>query len=158
VQRFPRGSGAASISPFNFPETCGAKRRPALAAGCPVILKPASKLRFTALALGVILKAAGRRAGVLPLSNADTAWLSKRKTASSCQLTGSAKVGWELKAHTGQARAAGVGRNAALIVGRLADWMKRQPAPRVRLLVTPASPAWRCQRVFVERGVFQTFL
>jgi acyl-CoA reductase-like NAD-dependent aldehyde dehydrogenase len=58
VQRFPVGPVLA-ISPFNFPLNLVAhKVAPAMAAGCPFILKPAPQTPFTALALGeVILKA-----------------------------------------------------------------------------------------------------
>src|ERR1700757_4722016 len=57
VQRFPVGPILA-ITPFNFPLNLAAhKLAPAIASGCPLILKPAPQTPFTALALGeVILK------------------------------------------------------------------------------------------------------
>src|ERR1019366_1776170 len=54
MQRFPVGPVLA-ITPFNFPLNLVAhKVAPALAAGCPLILKPAPQTPFTALALGEV--------------------------------------------------------------------------------------------------------
>ena len=72
VQRFAVGPVLA-ITPFNFPLNLVAhKLAPAMAAGCPVILKPAPQTPFTALALGEVILKAGWPAealAVLPLSN-----------------------------------------------------------------------------------------
>ena len=55
VQRFPVGPILA-ISPFNFPlNLVSHKVAPAMAAGCPVILKPAPQTPFTSLALGELI-------------------------------------------------------------------------------------------------------
>jgi acyl-CoA reductase-like NAD-dependent aldehyde dehydrogenase len=164
VQRFPVGPVLA-ITPFNFPLNLVAhKVAPALAAGCPVILKPSSQTPFTALALGeVILKAGwpGEALAVLPLSTADTAWLAEKEDSIKLvSFTGSAKVGWELKAHSGRKRVLlELGGNAALIV--CADWPDLDEAA-VRTAHAAFSYAGQScisvQRVFVERGVYQTFL
>jgi acyl-CoA reductase-like NAD-dependent aldehyde dehydrogenase len=59
VQRFPIGPVLA-ITPSNFPLNLVAhKVAPAMAAGCPIILKPAPQTPFTALALGELLLKAG---------------------------------------------------------------------------------------------------
>jgi acyl-CoA reductase-like NAD-dependent aldehyde dehydrogenase len=164
VQRFPIGPVLA-ITPFNFPLNLVAhKVAPAMAAGCPVILKPASQTPFTALALGeVILKAGwpGEALAVLPLSNADAAWLAEKEDSIKLvSFTGSAKVGWELKAHSGRKRVLlELGGNAALIV--CADWPDLDEAA-VRTAHAAFNYAGQScvsvQRVFVERGVYQTFL
>ncbi len=109
VQRFPVGPVLA-ITPFNFPLNLVAhKLAPAMAAGCPVILKPAPQTPFTALALGEVILKAGWPAealAVLPLSNADTAWLAEKEDRIKLvSFTGSAKVGWELEARSGRKRA-----------------------------------------------------
>jgi acyl-CoA reductase-like NAD-dependent aldehyde dehydrogenase len=79
VQRFPVGPVLA-ITPFNFPLNLVAhKVAPAMAAGCPVILKPAPQTPFTALALGELILKAGwpeDALSILTLSNAFTAWLA----------------------------------------------------------------------------------
>ena len=108
VQRFPIGPVLA-ITPFNFPLNLVAhKAAPALAAGCPLILKPAPQATFTALALGEVILKAGwpeEALAVLPLDNADTAWLAEKEDRIKLvSFTGSAKVGWELKAHSGRKR------------------------------------------------------
>src|ERR1035438_382280 len=164
VQRFPIGPVLA-ITPFNFPLNLVAhKVAPAMAAGCPVILKPASQTPFTALALGeVILKAGwpGEALAVLPLSNADAAWLAEKEDSIKLvSFTGSAKVGWELKARSGRKRVLlELGGNAALIV--CADWPDLDEAA-VRTAHAAFNYAGQScvsvQRVFVERGVYQTFL
>jgi acyl-CoA reductase-like NAD-dependent aldehyde dehydrogenase len=164
VQRFPMGPVLA-ITPFNFPLNLVAhKVAPAMAAGCPVILKPASQTPFTALALGeVILKAGwpGEALAVLPLSNADAAWLAEKEDSIKLvSFTGSAKVGWELKAHSGRKRVLlELGGNAALIV--CADWPDLDEAAVRTAHAAFSNAGQSCisvQRVFVERGVYQTFL
>ena len=74
VKRVPVGPVAA-ISPFNFPLNLSAhKLAPAIAAGNPIVLKPASKTPISALRLGHYLVEAGVPEGalsVLPLSRRD---------------------------------------------------------------------------------------
>src|SRR6476661_7261863 len=121
VRRFPLGP-IAGITPFNFPLNLVAhKVAPAIAAGCPLVLKPAPQTPFTAMALGEVILKAGwpeEALAVLPLSSADTAWLAEKEDRIKLvSFTGSAKVGWELKAHSGRKRVLlELGGNAALIV------------------------------------------
>jgi len=65
---------------------------------------------------------------VLPLSDADTLWLAEKEDRIKLiSFTGSAKVGWELKAHSGRKRVLlELGGNAALIV--CGDWTKLDEA------------------------------
>jgi acyl-CoA reductase-like NAD-dependent aldehyde dehydrogenase len=164
VQRFPIGPVLA-ITPFNFPLNMVAhKVAPAMAAGCSVILKPAPKTPFTALALGEVILKAGwpqEALAVLPLSNADTAWLAEREDGIKLvSFTGSAKVGWELKTHSGRKRVLlELGGVAALVV--CGDWPDLDEAA-VRTARSAFSYAGQScisvQRVFVERAIFQTFL
>jgi len=121
VQRFPVGPVLA-ITPFNFPLNLVAhKVAPAMAAGCPIILKPAPQTPFTALALGEVILKAGwpqEALAVLPLANADTAWMAEKEDRIKLvSFTGSAKVGWELKAHSGRKRVLlELGGNAGMII------------------------------------------
>jgi acyl-CoA reductase-like NAD-dependent aldehyde dehydrogenase len=164
VQRFPVGLVLA-ITPFNFPLILVAhKLAPAMAAGCPVILKPAPQTPFTALALGEVILKAGWPAealAVLPLNNVDAAWLAEKEDSIKLvSFTGSAKVGWELKARSGRKRVLlELGGNAALIV--CADWPGLDEAA-VRTAHAAFNYAGQScisvQRVFVERAVYQTFL
>jgi len=164
VQRFPVGPVLA-ITPFNFPLNLVAhKAAPALAAGCPLILKPAPQTPFTALALGEVILKAGwpqEALAVLPLSNADTAWLAEKEDRIKLvSFTGSAKVGWELKAHSGRKRVLlELGGNAALIVH--GDWRDLDEAAIRTSHAAFGYAGQSCigvQRIFVEKSIFQTFL
>ena len=164
VQRFPVGPVLA-ITPFNFPLNLVAhKLAPAIAAGCPILLKPAPQTPFTALALGEVILNAGWPAeaiAVLPLSNADTAHLAEKEDRIKLvTFTGSAKVGWELKAHSGRKRVLlELGGNAALIVH--SDWHDLDEAALRTAHAAFGFAGQSCisvQRVFVERKIFQTFL
>jgi acyl-CoA reductase-like NAD-dependent aldehyde dehydrogenase len=164
VQRFPIGPVLA-ITPYNYPLNLVAhKLAPALAAGCPVILKPAPQTPFTALALGEVILKAGwpqEALAVLPLSNLDTAWLAEKEDRIKLvSFTGSAKVGWELKAHSGRKRVLlELGGNAALLVH--SDWPDLDEAAQRTAHAAFGYAGQTCisvQRVFVERGIFQTFL
>jgi acyl-CoA reductase-like NAD-dependent aldehyde dehydrogenase len=164
VQRFPVGPILA-ITPFNFPLNLVAhKVAPALAAGCPIILKPALQTPFTALALGEVILKAGwpqEALAVLPISNADTAWLAEKEDRIKLvSFTGSSKVGWELKARSGRKRVLlELGGNAALIVH--GDWPDLDAAATRTAHAAFGYAGQSCvsvQRIFVERSVFQTFL
>ena len=164
VQRFPVGPVLA-ITPFNFPLNLTAhKVAPAMAAGCPLLLKPAPQGTFTALALGEVILKAGwpeEALAVLPLENADTAWLAEKEDRIKLvSFTGSAKVGWDLKTHSGRKRVLlELGGNAALIVH--SDWQDLDDAA-LRTAHSAFNYAGQTcistQRVYVERSIFQTFL
>jgi acyl-CoA reductase-like NAD-dependent aldehyde dehydrogenase len=164
VQRFPRGPILA-ITPFNFPLMLVAhKLGPAIAAGCPVLLKPAPQTPFTALALGEVILKAGwpeEALAVLPLANEDTAWLAERDDRLKLvSFTGSAAVGWQLKAKSGKKRVAlELGGNAAVILH--SDWKDLDGvAGRVAhgAFGYAGQSCISVQRVYVERPIFQTFI
>jgi len=164
VQRFPVGPILA-ITPFNFPLNLVAhKLAPAIAAGCPILLKPAPQTPFTALALGEVILKAGwpqEALAILPLSNADTAWLAEKEDRIKLvSFTGSAKVGWELKARSGRKRVLlELGGNAALIVHN--DWIDLDDAAARTAHAAFGYAGQSCisvQRIFVQRSVFQTFM
>src|SRR5579863_9814483 len=164
VQRFPVGPVLA-ITPFNFPLNLVAhKAAPAIAACCPILIKPSPHTPFTALALGEVILKAGwpeEALAVLPLSNADTAWLAEKEDRIKLvSFTGSAKVGWELKAHSSRKRVVlELGSNSALIVHN--DWPDLDYAAARTAHAAFGHAGQSCisvQRVYVERSVFQTFL
>lgn len=89
---------AAQIVPWNFPIVIAAwKMAPALAAGCTVILKPASLTPLTALALGDICLEAGIPAGVVNVLTGDGATagmaLASHPAVDKVAFTGSTEVG-----------------------------------------------------------------
>ena len=164
VQRFPVGPVLA-ITPFNFPLMLVAhKLAPAIAAGCPVLLKPAPQTPFTALALGEVVLKAGwpeEALAVLPLANEDTAWLAEREDRlKMVSFTGSAAVGWGLKAKSGKKRVTlELGGNAAMIVH--SDWKDLETVAMRAAFGGFGYAGQSCisvQRMYVERPIFQTLL
>jgi acyl-CoA reductase-like NAD-dependent aldehyde dehydrogenase len=164
VQRFPIGPVLA-ITPFNFPLNLVAhKVAPALAAGCPLILKPAPQTPFTALALGELILKAGwpeEALAILSLADADTNWLAEKEDRIKLiSFTGSARVGWGFKAHSGRKRVLlEHGGNAALILH--GDWTDLDEAAVRTAHSAFAFAGQSCisvQRIFVERRIFQSFL
>src|ERR1035437_1414539 len=163
-QGFPVGPVLA-ITPFNFPLNLVAhKVAPAMAAGCPFLLKPAPQTPFTALALGEVILKAGwpqEALAVPPLSDADTAWLAEKEDRIKLvTFTGSAKVGWELKVHSGRKRVLlELGSNSGMIIH--GDWPDLDDAAVRTAHAAFGYAGQSCisvQRVFVERRIFQTFL
>ena len=120
VRRFPVGPVAA-ITPFNFPLNLVAhKLAPAIACGCPVVLKPAPQTPLTALLLAEIIAGAGWPTGalsVLPLSNENAGLLVGEERFNLLSFTGSAAVGWGLKARAGKQKVAlELGGNGGVII------------------------------------------
>ncbi len=120
LRRFPVGI-VVGITPFNFPLNLVAhKLGPAVAAGCPIVLKPASQTPSPALLLGQILHEAGVPVGgvnIVPCSGADAAALLADPRVRLVTFTGSAAVGWDLKRKLWDRKVAlELGGNAAVIV------------------------------------------
>lgn len=120
VKRVPLGVVVA-ITPFNFPLNLVAhKLGPAVAAGCPIILKPASQTPSPALRLGEALLAAGfppQCISVVPCSGSQALPLVEAPAVRLVTFTGSATVGWELKRRAWDKRVTlELGGNAAVVV------------------------------------------
>jgi glyceraldehyde-3-phosphate dehydrogenase (NADP+) len=125
VRRVPLGP-IAGISPFNFPLNLVAhKVAPALAAGNPIVLRPASQTPLSALRLGeLILEAGWPETGiaVVPSTTAAAAPLVEDPRIRLLTFTGSPVVGWALKERAGAKRVTlELGGNAAVIVHEDAD-------------------------------------
>lgn len=122
VRRVPVGPVFA-ITPFNFPLNLVAhKLAPAIAAGCPVVLKPASQTPGPALMLADILHRAGLPPGglsVIPSRGSDAQVLAEDDRFGLLTFTGSMDVGWKLKQLASKRRVAlELGGNAAVVVDR----------------------------------------
>jgi len=120
VRRFPVGV-VVGITPFNFPLNLVAhKLAPAVAAGCPIIIKPASQTPSPALKLAEILHRAGLPPGavsVVPCSGSEVGVLLSDPRVAMLSFTGSAEVGWQLKQQLWDRKVAlELGGNAAVIV------------------------------------------
>ncbi len=125
VKRFPIGPLSA-ITPFNFPLMLVAhKFAPAVGAGCTLVHKPASATPLSSLLLAEIMIEAGTPAeviSVLPLSGDDAAALVDDPRLKGLTFTGSAAVGWGLKARVFRKRVSlELGGNAAAVVHEDAD-------------------------------------
>lgn len=119
TKRVPVGV-CSFITPFNFPLNLVAhKIAPAIAAGCPFVLKPAAKTPIGALIIAGILAETALPKGafsVMPCSNEDAAQLVEDELIALLSFTGGL-VGWDLKARAGRKRVTlELGGNAACIV------------------------------------------
>jgi acyl-CoA reductase-like NAD-dependent aldehyde dehydrogenase len=119
VKRVPVGA-CGFITPFNFPLNLVAhKVAPAIAAGCPFVLKPAAKTPVGALIIGEVLAETDLPKGafsILPCSNDDAGLLVEDERIALLSFTGGL-VGWELKARAGRKKVVlELGGNAACIV------------------------------------------
>ena len=125
IRRVPAGP-CAFITPFNFPLNLAAhKMAPALAVGCPFVLKPASHTPVSSLLMGEILAEQDLPAGafsILPCRGAESTPLVEDDRLALLSFTGSPEVGWDLKARCGRKKIAlELGGNAACIVDEGTD-------------------------------------
>uniref|UniRef100_A0A7C3WSV3 Aldehyde dehydrogenase family protein n=1 Tax=Desulfobacca acetoxidans TaxID=60893 RepID=A0A7C3WSV3_9BACT len=160
-RRFPIGP-VLGITPFNFPFNLMAhKVGPALAAGNPIILKPASKTPLTALMLAEVYHDAGLPSGGLqvlpsPVDLAEKAVKDERLKALS--FTGSAAVGWHLKNMAGRKRVLlELGGNAALIVDAGADLELAAHRAAVSGFAHAGQVCIALQRLLVVEEVYDDF-
>ncbi|MBK7299214.1 MAG: aldehyde dehydrogenase family protein [Moraxellaceae bacterium] len=120
TKRVPVGV-CSFISPFNFPLNLAAhKIAPAIAAGCPFILKPASLTPIGALLIGEVLAETSLPQGafsILPCSRDGADLFTTDERIKLLSFTGSPEVGWALKAKAGKKKVTlELGGNAACIV------------------------------------------
>jgi glyceraldehyde-3-phosphate dehydrogenase (NADP+) len=125
LRRFPIGP-ILGITPFNFPLNLVAhKVAPALAAGNPILIKPAPQAPMTALLLGEVALDAGIPPGglnVLPCENQVAERLVTDPRFKLLSFTGSAAVGWRLKEKCGKKKVVlELGGNAGVIIEPDAD-------------------------------------
>lgn len=125
-KRVPIGP-CSFISPFNFPLNLAAhKIAPAIAAGCPFVLKPASATPLGALIIGEILTECDALPegafSILPASRDGAGQFTTDDRLKLLSFTGSPDVGWELKAKAGKKKVVlELGGNAAVVVDADAD-------------------------------------
>jgi glyceraldehyde-3-phosphate dehydrogenase (NADP+) len=161
VRRFPLGP-IAGITPFNFPLNLVAhKVAPAIASGCPIILKPAPQTPLSSLLLAEAVEQAGLPDGafnVLPLSNEDAGLLVTDDRIKLISFTGSARVGWDIKRRAGKKKVVlELGGNAGVIVHGDADI----PLAAERCVAGGFGYAGQTcisvQRILVERSAYGKF-
>jgi acyl-CoA reductase-like NAD-dependent aldehyde dehydrogenase len=162
VRRVPLGP-IAGITPFNFPLNLVVhKVAPALAAGNPIVVRPASQTPASALALGAILLEAGWPEGgiaVVPSSTDAAAPLVEDDRIKLLTFTGSPGVGWGLRARAGRKRVTlELGGNAGVIVNADADVPFAAERVAWGGFVYSGQTCISVQRVFVHDGVYEEFL
>ena len=125
-KRVPIGP-CSFISPFNFPLNLAAhKIAPALAIGCPFVMKPASLTPLGAIIIGEVLAECdvlpAGAFSILPASRDGADLFTTDARLKLLSFTGSPGVGWELKAKAGKKKVVlELGGNAAVIVDQDAD-------------------------------------
>jgi acyl-CoA reductase-like NAD-dependent aldehyde dehydrogenase len=124
-KRVPIGP-CSFISPFNFPLNLAAhKIAPALAVGCPFVMKPASRTPLGAIIIGEVLAETDLPKGafsILPAHRDGADLFTTDERLKLLSFTGSPEVGWDLKARAGKKKVIlELGGNAAVIVDQDAD-------------------------------------
>ncbi len=161
TQRVPIGP-CAFISPFNFPLNLAAhKVAPAIAAGCPFVLKPASMTPIGALVIGEILAETDLPKGafsILPCRRDSADMLTEDDRLKLLSFTGSPEVGWALKARAGKKPVVlELGGNAACVVDN--DWDLDDAVARVIIgaFYQSGQSCIGVQRLYVHSDVYDAF-
>lgn len=163
VKRVPIGVVGA-ISPFNFPLNLVChKVMPAIAAGCPVVLKPASSTPLTALALAeLLLGEAGLPAGWLnvvtaPGSVADR--LVDHPDVAMITFTGSPPVGWGIRARVPHKKVSlELGNNSPVIVDADSDWAAAAAKLKLGGFSFAGQSCISSQRIYVHADIADDFV
>jgi acyl-CoA reductase-like NAD-dependent aldehyde dehydrogenase len=161
--REPAGVVGA-ISPFNFPLNLVAhKIAPALAAGCAVVLKPASQTPLSALLLAELETEAGLPPGWLNVlvgpSYEIGDVLVEDERVKVLTFTGSSGVGWGLRERAPRKKVnLELGNSTPLIVAGDADLEEAASATATHGFSFAGQSCISIQRVYVERGSYDAFV
>jgi glyceraldehyde-3-phosphate dehydrogenase (NADP+) len=161
TRRVPVGT-VLGITAFNAPLLLVAhKVAPALAAGCPCIVKPAPKTPLSALSLGEILLKAGMPPvglSVLPTTNDLAERMVRDDRVKMLSFTGSARAGWHLKRIAGASRVTlELGGNGAVIVHEDADVDYAASRCAFGGFLRAGQACISVQRLYVHDSVFDAF-
>ncbi|MCK4873083.1 MAG: aldehyde dehydrogenase family protein [Phycisphaerales bacterium] len=157
-KRFPIGP-CSFISPFNFPINLVAhKIAPAIAVGCPFVLKPASRTPVGALILGEILAETDLPRGafsILPCQRDGADLFVTDDRLKKLSFTGSSEVGWALKARAGKKKVVlELGGNAACIVDRDADLQYATDRIIIGAFYQSGQSCISVQRIIAHRDIY----
>jgi acyl-CoA reductase-like NAD-dependent aldehyde dehydrogenase len=153
-----------AISPFNFPCNLVAhKLAPALAAGCPVVLKPASATPLSALLLGEFAQEAGLPAGWLNIVVGPAAEIGDVLVADErvklITFTGSGEVGWKLQERAPRKRVKlELGNSTPVIVAADADLEAAATKLAANAFSFAGQSCISVQRIYVDRSRFDDFV
>lgn len=161
-RRFPLGTVLA-ITPFNYPLNLAChKIGPAIAAGNPFILKPASKTPLSALLLGKLVIGAGyppEAVSVIPCRPGIAERLVRDERTAFLSFTGSPDVGWHLKSVAGRKKVSlELGGNAAVIVHDDADLDYAASRIATGACANAGQVCISVQRIFIQKKVYEPFI
>jgi len=162
LRRFPLGP-VVGITPFNFPLNLVAhKVAPAMAAGCPIVVKPAPQTPLTALLLAEAVQHAGWPDGglsVVPLSSEDAALLVSDERIKLISFTRSTAVGWQIKKNAGKKKVLlELGGTCAVLIHSDADLVYAADRCVAGGFGYAGQTGTSVQRILVERSVFGRFM
>jgi glyceraldehyde-3-phosphate dehydrogenase (NADP+) len=161
VNYFPIGL-VAGIAPFNFPLNLAVhKIAPAIAAGCPIILKPASSTPLSTLELAKIIDKTDLPKGavsILPMNRVAGNQLVTDERFNLLSFTGSPVVGWEMKRNAGKKKVVlELGGNAAVIITESADLEKAIQKSVLGGFAYSGQICIHAQRFYVQETIFEKF-
>jgi len=161
-KRVPIGP-CSFISPFNFPLNLAAhKIAPAIAVGCPFVMKPASKTPLGALIMGEVLAECAvlpeGAFSILPASRDGADLFTEDARLKLLSFTGSPAVGWELKAKAGKKKVVlELGGNAAVIIDRDADLADALERVIFGAFYQSGQSCIGVQRILIHAEVYEAF-
>jgi succinate-semialdehyde dehydrogenase/glutarate-semialdehyde dehydrogenase len=155
----------AAVTPWNFPNAMITRKAgPALAAGCTMVIKPASMTPYSALALCELAERAGIPKGVLSCVTGSAAPIGKELTTNPLvrkfTFTGSTEVGKQLMAQcasTVKKVSLELGGNAPFIVFDDADLDSAVEGAMASKYRNTGQTCVCANRLFVQDGVYETF-
>ncbi len=161
IQYFPVGI-VAGIAPFNFPMNLVAhKVAPAIAAGCPIILKPASATPLSAIKMAEILDKTSLPKGALSVMPTDRIagnLLVKDDRFDLLSFTGSPGVGWTMKAECGTKKIVlELGGNAGVILTEDTDIDLAVARCVVGAFANNGQSCIHTQRIYAHESIFESF-
>jgi glyceraldehyde-3-phosphate dehydrogenase (NADP+) len=162
IRHFPVGL-VAGIAPFNFPLNLAVhKIAPAIAAGCPVILKPSSLTPLSTLELARIIDNTDLPKGavsVLPMDRTTGNLLVTDSRFSLLSFTGSPEAGWQMKQQSGKKKVVlELGGNAGVVVTKSCDMETAVKKCVTGGFAYSGQVCIHAQRIFIEQGVFDYFI
>jgi len=164
VQKQPVGV-CAIVTPWNFPAAMITRKvAPALAAGCPVVIKPSEFTPFTALALGVLAERAGFPSGAVNIVTGDPIGVGDALTSSpvvrKLSFTGSTRVGKLLMAQsagTTKRLSLELGGNAPFIIFDDADLDLAVEGVMASKFRNGGQTCVCANRIYVQAGIYDVF-
>ncbi len=153
-----------AISPFNFPLNLVAhKLAPALAAGCPVVLKPATQTPLSALLLAELEDEAGLPPGWLSVVVGPSAEIGdvlvEDERVKAITFTGSGAVGWGLKERAAKKKVnLELGNATPVIVTADADVEAAATAMAAHAFSFAGQSCISVQRLYIERPAYDRFV